>query len=175
MTMEPCVYSGLDGEKQIRFLHLLPGLSTSDIRIRLQTVELSTVDTPQHEALSYVWGSREDPANIAVTDGTDDTSRALSITRNLAEALPYLRDHNKTRTLWIDAICIDQRKLYWHHNGSRDCGSGQKSVLQTTVHWFCRERIRSCGKICSQRRMSCGVFSLSIAIHIYIRDFRMWR
>ena len=101
------MYSGLDGEEQIRVLYLLLGPSTSDIHIRLQTVELSTVNTPQYEALSYVWGSKEDPANIAVTDGTDHAPRALSITRNLAEALPYLRDTNETRTLWINAICID--------------------------------------------------------------------
>ncbi|KAL2044841.1 hypothetical protein N7G274_002616 [Stereocaulon virgatum] len=111
MTMESYMYSGLDGEKQIRVLHLLPGPFTSDVHIKLQTVELSTADAPQYEALSYVWGSKEDPAKIAVTDGIDHVLKALSITRNLAEALPYLRDIKKTRTLWIDAICIDQFNL----------------------------------------------------------------
>jgi hypothetical protein len=33
----------------------------------------------------------------------------LSITRNLADALPYLQPDDSPRDLWIDAICINQR------------------------------------------------------------------
>ena len=129
LTMEPYVYSRLDGESQIRLLHLLPGPTQSETRIHIEKVELSPEHTPQYEALSYVWGSVEDPANVIVTFDADKTPasefrtlnlsepssssryKSLSITRNLAEALPYLRDTTKPRTLWIDAICIDQQNL----------------------------------------------------------------
>jgi hypothetical protein len=36
------------------------------------------------------------------------TSATLSVTRNLPTALRYLRDPQKARVLWIDAICINQ-------------------------------------------------------------------
>jgi hypothetical protein len=36
------------------------------------------------------------------------TSSTLSVTRNLSTALRYLRDPQKARVLWIDAICINQ-------------------------------------------------------------------
>ena len=35
----------------------------------------------------------------------------LGVTRNLAEALRYLRFKDKPRVMWIDAICVDQQNL----------------------------------------------------------------
>lgn len=78
-----------------------------------------------YEALSYVWGSTENPQSITVRDcpisyDDDDGSPAtasakkagtLSVTRNLHEALVQLRDRFIDRVLWIDAICINQADL----------------------------------------------------------------
>ena len=121
--MEPYKYSNLNGD-EIRLLHLLPRSASGEVRIKIETVTLSAYQIPQYEALSYAWGSTKDPSSVAVTvDHTHgsknlahnlartvsfSTSRSISITKNLAEALPYLRDATKPRTLWIDAICIDQ-------------------------------------------------------------------
>ncbi len=41
----------------------------------------------------------------------DSGYKTLYITRNLAEALPYLRYKGKPRVLWIDAICVNQTNL----------------------------------------------------------------
>ena len=129
LIVKPNVYSRLDGESQIRLLHLLPGATQSEIRIHVEKIELSPEHTPQYEAFSYIWGPAEDPANIIVTFDADkipasefrawnlpeplSSSRykSLSVTRNLAEDLPYLRDTTKPRTLWIDGICIGQQNL----------------------------------------------------------------
>ncbi|KAK3319498.1 heterokaryon incompatibility protein-domain-containing protein [Cercophora scortea] len=73
-----------------------------------------------YEALSYTWGSEADKETISVESSSSlsassmpstDTAlrtRRLDITRNLASALRHLRYPDRERTLWIDAISINQ-------------------------------------------------------------------
>lgn len=61
-----------------------------------------------YEALSYVWGSSANPVPLLVGPSRENT---ISVTQNLATALQHLRDANESRTLWVDAICIDQSNL----------------------------------------------------------------
>ncbi|SPO00271.1 related to heterokaryon incompatibility protein [Cephalotrichum gorgonifer] len=76
---------------------------------------------PAYEALSYVWGSAADHQFALVANagahsnsvsgphnGPPPDFLPLRITRNLAEALTSLRLPDEARTLWIDAICINQ-------------------------------------------------------------------
>ena len=93
---------------EIRTLTLHPGEFSADINISIQKVILTTDTPPTYEALSYVWGSTEDPLDIRIGPSGAET---LAITQNLAVALPYLRYEDKIRTLWIDAICINQQDL----------------------------------------------------------------
>ncbi|KAJ5659082.1 Heterokaryon incompatibility [Penicillium longicatenatum] len=58
--------------------------------------------TGSYEALSYVWGNDSEKTPIQI-DG-----RTLEITPNLRLALFNLREPNKSRTFWVDAICIRQ-------------------------------------------------------------------
>lgn len=58
-----------------------------------------------YEALSYVWGDTSKKTPIQVNDKT------LEIGINLRGALHALRYEDKSRTLWIDAICIDQQNI----------------------------------------------------------------
>jgi hypothetical protein len=63
-----------------------------------------------YEALSYTWG---DPSS-AIEVYVQDSSRGLAtikINANLASALKHLRLTLQTRTLWVDAFCIDQMNL----------------------------------------------------------------
>lgn len=76
---------------------------------------------PLYEALSYVWGSNENPQYIQVANKLRDASRKscpgsdyhgtarLPVTQNLAVALRHLRLLDKPRVMWIDAICINQQ------------------------------------------------------------------
>ncbi|CAO2657454.1 Nn.00g035800.m01.CDS01 [Neocucurbitaria sp. VM-36] len=57
------------------------------------------------DALSYAWGSQADSPIIRL--GASENNM-LAITRNLFNALPYLRHPDRDRLIWIDAICIDQ-------------------------------------------------------------------
>ncbi|KAI9146935.1 hypothetical protein HJFPF1_12964 [Paramyrothecium foliicola] len=67
------------------------------------------LDVPRHPfqrytALSYVWGSTENPEYIFLNG-----RNKVPVTRNLFEALQTLRLPKKGRRLWIDAICINQQ------------------------------------------------------------------
>ncbi len=60
-------------------------------------------------ALSYVW-DEHDPNNstFIYIETAPKSNECLEITPNCATALRHLRWAKKTRTLWVDAICIDQ-------------------------------------------------------------------
>ena len=57
---------------------------------------------PKYEAISYVWGDPTETCNITCS------GQHLSITRNLYQALRRFRLADQQRTLWADAICINQ-------------------------------------------------------------------
>lgn len=65
---------------------------------------------PPYEALSYSWGTAQEEEYIYVVDETEipSTPAWLKIRRNLAIAMRHLRYPDRPRTLWVDAICINQ-------------------------------------------------------------------
>jgi hypothetical protein len=98
-------YSPLNSaQDEIRILYLKPGIYEDDIRIAFESVNLT--DRVAYEALSYAWGTEQSPRPILV----DDVHR-LAITENLDCALRHFRYRDLTRTLWVDALCIDQTNL----------------------------------------------------------------
>ena len=127
--MAPYVYSVLDEKaSEIRLMTLLPGRFKDKVSIIIKTAILTKNHIPQYEALSYVWGSKKHPVDISVTARQQERSKSLSllgwsrrprleasslgtisVTRNLATAFPYLRERDKPRVFWIDAICVNQR------------------------------------------------------------------
>jgi len=68
---------------------------------------------PKFEAISYTWGSNADPQMVYVLDQdqTNQEEQQLEITANLASALMDLRYTDRSRALWVDAICINQQDL----------------------------------------------------------------
>lgn len=91
----------LKSPSTIRVLDLLPSpYRQLPIICRLRQIELSGTP-PKFEALSYVWGSHRDQS-ISCHGGK------LLVTANCIDALRQLRHRFKKRTLWVDAICIDQ-------------------------------------------------------------------
>lgn len=87
-------------EREIRLLSLHPGEWDAPIHCTREIVTLA--DSPSYHALSYVWGDPEIRQDISVHD------RIVSVTQNLGIVLRYLRFENRSRRLWIDALCIDQ-------------------------------------------------------------------
>jgi Heterokaryon incompatibility protein (HET) len=100
-------YSSLP-EGSIRLLRLMPHHG-EDAFIQCQLLDFPLLEsakgTHPYEALSYVWGSPENPRPILI-DGYD-----LTVTANLHVALSHLRDRFVERLLWVDAICINQEDL----------------------------------------------------------------
>ncbi|EMC96747.1 hypothetical protein BAUCODRAFT_122712 [Baudoinia panamericana UAMH 10762] len=88
--------------RAIRLLYLQPAFRFEEpIEVTLRQTLLHALDD-DYEALSYVWGARKGTISITC-DGA-----ALLVTPNCETALHRLRHNNRVRSLWIDAICIDQ-------------------------------------------------------------------
>ncbi|KAH8759828.1 heterokaryon incompatibility protein-domain-containing protein [Diaporthe sp. PMI_573] len=94
-------YPTLDADSaQIRLIILARGDIDSPIRCSYRVVDLDD-ENLSYETLSYVWNDGAGTEPILV-DG-----KAVSVTRSLFGALEQLRVGCE-RTLWIDAICINQ-------------------------------------------------------------------
>lgn len=87
---------------------ILPGNFSSKIRLDLHKEQFAEDSTKEFEALSYAWGSTKKLVDVYVGETGCQT---IQVTRNLADALPYLRHQEKPRVLWIDAICVNQQDL----------------------------------------------------------------
>jgi hypothetical protein len=94
-------YQPLTGADDMRVLELFPGQFNDDIRCDLRTVSIQ--QAPKYGAVSYVWGNLDDKRMISVN------GFGFAITQNLELALRHFRDGTNSRTLWVDAICINQK------------------------------------------------------------------
>lgn len=98
------LYTQLDSNlSQIRRLILQRGSFDDPLHGDLDVVSLD--ESPAYEALSYVWGPTTPPGTIHLSSST------ISITPNLDAALRHLRHPAASRTLWVDALCINQANL----------------------------------------------------------------
>lgn len=87
--------------RQIRILELAAGAPTDPLAGELLVVPLSSA--ADYEAISYVWGPSVFSETISLSSGP------LAITASLDAALRCFRHINRTRRVWADAICINQR------------------------------------------------------------------
>jgi len=123
-------YSALP-DSTIRLLVLKPAEPGMPLRCSFRHHKISTteeeIDAYHYTALSYVWGLPKFPCTISCkaapsgerTRPTRNPARrsvekkrartVLPITQNLFDALVSLRSRRDRKTLWIDAICIDQQ------------------------------------------------------------------
>ncbi|KAK6858183.1 hypothetical protein PG995_005882 [Apiospora arundinis] len=92
----------LSSARSIRVVDVLPGTKENLlIQCKLREVRLDSSDA-QYEALSYVWGDPNKTRTILCDE------QRLSVTENCWLALHSLRHEDRVRTLWADAVCIDQ-------------------------------------------------------------------
>jgi len=101
-------YRPLDPSRiQIRVLqvHAAPESSTSTVHCTIKHVSLLDRPLPQYEAMSYAWGDPSLRCSI-ILDGFPTDVPASS-----EQALRQMRMEDNLRTIWIDAICINQRDV----------------------------------------------------------------
>ncbi|KAF4442969.1 HET-domain-containing protein [Fusarium austroafricanum] len=89
----------LRGE-EFRLLILQPGQWAEEVACSL-TVH-SLLNKPSFEALSYTWGVSQSSEPISINNV------AVAVGENLKIALRYLRSTDGPRTIWVDALCINQ-------------------------------------------------------------------
>ena len=97
------IYPPLETSDSIRLISLLPGPFHSDLELALITY--SPAEAPSYEALSYTWGDASSQITVLIN------GEPASIRTNLDIALRHLRDEEESRTLWVDAVCINQRDV----------------------------------------------------------------
>ncbi|KAI1769417.1 HET-domain-containing protein [Hypoxylon sp. FL1150] len=94
--------------------HPDPDVSGGPYNVTEQGLEHSGI---QYEALSYAWGPPMIRGKAYVIDSDDGTkchwrpkllTRYLPLQRELMVALRYLRYEDRSRVMWIDALCINQ-------------------------------------------------------------------
>lgn len=110
MRDNPFIYEDLpehSGKKiSIRALALFPGAAGDPLQCQLRAVVLDDVgNAPACETLSYCWGDHPETELINI-NGQD-----FNVRPNLEAALRHLRRTDRTRMLWADAICINQKNI----------------------------------------------------------------
>jgi hypothetical protein len=103
----------VDGSEVAQWTHPNPDAHFDDVEGSSDVEECAK---PNYEALSYTWSLSEYSQSafyqhssvIIIRSSSTDSESQLNVGKNLALALKYLRYPNKPRTLWIDAICINQ-------------------------------------------------------------------
>jgi hypothetical protein len=113
-------YTALNASTQeIRVLDVAPGNKAECVRCELRTVSLVDTPIPSYETISYCWGSPEKKRYIVLN------GKITAVPRNAEAAIRRMRFGDGPRTLWIDAICINQEYI-----GERS----QQVSLMTTVY-----------------------------------------
>ncbi|KAK5988898.1 Heterokaryon incompatibility 6-like protein [Cladobotryum mycophilum] len=92
----------------IRLVFLQPGRD-DEITCELVTTELQSA--PPYEAVSYTWGDPSDRRIIHIKTSESKELAEFSVTSNCFAALRRLRLDDRPRSLWIDALGIDQSDL----------------------------------------------------------------
>ena len=97
-------YQGLNDENSIRILKVKHSIDL-DSPIHCELVTRSRSQCEPYEALSYCWGPPGSPCSSITING-----QSLQVRDNLACALRRLRLRDRTRSIWADAICINQER-----------------------------------------------------------------
>ncbi|KAI9706953.1 MAG: hypothetical protein M1820_004539 [Bogoriella megaspora] len=104
-------YLPITQDDEIRLIDILPGRFIDILELRIFHVALNDADWPEFDALSYAWGSPTATVTVNIQTASSEVvsdGYNLFITQNLATALKHLRLLTSSRTIWADAICINQ-------------------------------------------------------------------
>jgi hypothetical protein len=101
-----CVmYERLESSTTIRLLEVQPGNTDDPLTCDLRHCDLRNRDidsVPEYEDISYVWGD----ATLCCSVTCD--AEVVPVTLSLHQALTRIRFPSRSRTVWIDGLCINQ-------------------------------------------------------------------
>ncbi|KAB8219354.1 heterokaryon incompatibility protein-domain-containing protein [Aspergillus novoparasiticus] len=100
MPVHEGLYQASLDNRSFRLVTLKPGLARDAVHVELTCHDMS--NSPQYDAISYVWGHHGTMSQI-FCNGTPTHVRP-----NLLWVLRRMRHPSQPRTLWIDALCINQ-------------------------------------------------------------------
>ena len=135
----PFTHTPIQG-RTIRLLNLLPGQDEDPVECELFTADLDS--KPSYEALSYVWGhphEREEPAKWVQTKDINLNGELFAVQLNLFDCFQSIRSKTSRRTLWIDAICIDQHDMEEKSSQIQLMGEIYRNSWQTII-WLGADR-----------------------------------
>jgi len=98
-----------------------------DAPLRCSLINSRLSDSMRYEALSYVWGTPTGDRRL-ICDKAE-----LLITPNCELALRYLRFKWKSRSLWVDSICIDQNSTSDRNHQVKQMGKIYKMAANVLV------------------------------------------
>jgi hypothetical protein len=98
-----------NGQYAFRILTLEPGTPDDEIICNLRTAEVAltgdSVRHPVYEAVSHAWGPRSPTCRIRLG------AWGVEVREALFQFLQQIRSPIQPLSLWIDALCIDQKNL----------------------------------------------------------------
>ncbi|KAB2100480.1 hypothetical protein AG0111_0g11323 [Alternaria gaisen] len=91
--------------KEIRVLDVAPGVGDAIVECTMRRISLLDDPVPVYETISYCWGPPRAPSTIKLNGDL------TSVPASSEAAIRRMRLSDRPRTLWIDAICIDQSSV----------------------------------------------------------------
>ncbi|PIA94483.1 hypothetical protein CB0940_08553 [Cercospora beticola] len=102
------LYRPLDSTRQeVRLLDILPFSKRPEdaVACTLRVVALQDEPTPRYQTISYVWGDPTPCCSIILN------GKIFMVPRSTDQVLRRVSDRENVRTVWIDAVCINQADL----------------------------------------------------------------
>lgn len=102
------------GSTHFRILTLIPGKPKDRLKCKIDTVPFDGDKIP-YEAISYAWHQDQYGPFLdnlyAISCQQDEREGFIQITPNLRDALLHFRQPDRSRSIWVDSICIDQTNV----------------------------------------------------------------
>jgi hypothetical protein len=86
---------------EIRLLTVLPS-DDFNAPVECELHQFNNSTAPEYEGLSYAWGDAIDKSAVTCN------GISVNVTANLCNALKRFRDPSVSKTIWVDALCLNQ-------------------------------------------------------------------
>ncbi|KAF2115571.1 heterokaryon incompatibility protein-domain-containing protein [Lophiotrema nucula] len=96
------------GPHELR-LACLPAASSPDEPLHLQLERFTDDNRPEYETVSYTWGGEDDDSTPSGPVYIGPYWDVLLQTKNCCSMLQFMRPWRGIRTIWVDALCINQQ------------------------------------------------------------------